>query len=84
MRSHIDVDPNTADKLRSIAEARGVTVGELLKEFVDHIPVAGPGSSIRPVDEFEADMELFAEGTQNLESSSAGRYSRDDIYFDHD
>jgi hypothetical protein len=34
-------------------------------------------------EEFEADMETFAEGTEQLPAYS-GTYSRADIYFDHD
>ena len=34
-------------------------------------------------DEFEADMNTFAEETENLPVYN-GTYSREDIYFDHD
>jgi hypothetical protein len=46
-----------------------------------------PGIPLTPrldSEEFEADMQALAEGTENLKSSYAGNYSREDIYFDHD
>jgi hypothetical protein len=84
MQSHIDLDPDVANKLRALAEAKGVTVEELLREFVADAPVALPGTALPGPDEFEADLEAFAEGTENLESPYNGSYSREDIYFDHD
>ena len=33
--------------------------------------------------EFEADMKVFVEGTENLPAYT-GTYSREEIYFDHD
>ena len=84
MDTHIDVDPQLASQLMALAEARGVTVEELLKDFLEQMYTIMPKKPLPPRDEFEADMLAFAEGTENLQSSSAGSYSREDIYFDHD
>ena len=46
---------------------------------IDQLAAPAPASDA----EFEADMQLFAEGTEYLPAYS-GTYSRADIYFDHD
>jgi len=43
-----------------------------------------PEGPLPNLDEFEADMREFAEGTENLQSPYTGDYSREDIYLDHD
>jgi hypothetical protein len=83
MDAHIDLDPQVASQLIALAEERGVTVEELLKEFVEQAYTIVPKKPV-PRDEFEADMLAFAEGTENLQSPYPGDYSREDIYFDHD
>jgi len=84
MNSRIDLDPQVASQLAALAAARGVTIERLLKEFVEEMSVLAPKGPLPAIDEFDADMRAFAEGTENLESPYSGDYSRDDIYFDHD
>jgi len=84
MDAHIELEPQIASQLAALAAARGVTVQQLLKEFVEQMSTLAPNSPLPTMDEFEADLRAFAEGTENQQSSYAGDYSREDIYFDHD
>jgi hypothetical protein len=84
MTAHIDLDPQVVNQLIALAEARGVSVEELIRDFLDQIHAPAPEGSSGTTNEFEADMLTFAEGTENLNSSYSGNYSREDIYFNHD
>lgn len=84
MPAHIDIDAQVASRLTALAEARGVTVEELLKDFAEQMYPVAPKIPKPTEEEFEADMKVFAEGTENLQMPYTGNYSREDIYFDHD
>jgi len=84
MDAHIELDPQVASQLAALAAARGVTVQQLLKEFVEQSSTIAPKSPLPTQDEFKADMREFAEGTENLKSPYAGDSTREDICFDHD
>lgn len=70
-----------ADELAAALEARVEDLFEQDAKFqsVDQLSAPPPASDA----EFEADMQAFAEGTENLPAYS-GTYSRGDIYFDQD
>ena len=84
MSTHIDLDPQTTDQLMALAEERGVTAEEVIKYLVEQLFLSTHATPKSDSEEFEADMQAFAEGTENLESTYTGNYSREDIYFDHD
>jgi hypothetical protein len=87
MASQLDIDPQIAGELVSLAKARGVTVAMLLREFVEREKRVAPTKlrAAQPTsEEFESDMQALTEGTEGPGSSYAGSYSREDIYFDHD
>lgn len=76
------INPETIALLAEQARERYTPVDAylmgLLKEY------RSPTSSAQTSEEqFEADMEAFTEGTDNLQPYT-GSYSRSDLYFDHD
>ncbi len=84
MQEPLKIDSETAEMLAAQARARGLSVDEYLKELLE--PTSEPrinAPSTRSDAEFEAAMEVFAEGTDDVQPYT-GTYSREDIYFDHD
>ena len=85
MSASLEIKPETAELLASQAKARGLSVSDYVKSLLDMAEqtpsLAAPAAS-SDVD-FETAMEVFAEGTEHLPPYS-GKYSREDIYFDHD
>lgn len=43
MDAHIELDPQVASQLAALAAAKGVTVQQLLKEFVEQMSTLAPG-----------------------------------------
>jgi len=79
-RSRRIPDP-TADELTAALEAR---VDDLFDQESRTETVEAACEIVPSNDsDFEADMQTFAEGTDDLPAYS-GTYSRADIYFDHD
>jgi hypothetical protein len=83
MATELEIRPEIAEKLAKVAEARGVTIDELLQEVLKNLAPAPVGSTEASLEEFERDMDLLAEGLQHLPAYQ-GTYSREDIYLDHD
>jgi hypothetical protein len=87
MELTISVPEDVGHILEQRANAQGQDVKSLVESIVlatatrslDELPALPPASDA----EFEADMQAFSEGTENLPAYS-GSYSRADIYFDHD
>ena len=82
---------SVSEDVRHILEERAKTNGQDVKAFVESLVQATATQSVAEIPapapasdaEFEADMQAFAEGTEDLPVYS-GTYSRADIYFDHD
>ena len=77
-----DVTPETAETLHAHAKAQGLSVDAYLRALL------GLGSDENaladmPEKEFDALMEDFAKGTENVPLLPPD-FSRDDIYSDHD
>ncbi len=71
---------SVSEEVRCILEQRAKAQGKAsASQGVDDLSAPAPVSDA----EFEADMQAFAEGTEDLPAYS-GNYSRADIYFDHD
>ena len=83
MATEIKVRAEIADKLTALAEARGVSVDELLREVVNELEPTQDWTEAS-LEDFETDMDLLAEGLENLPAGYQGTYSREDIYLDHD
>ncbi|HEU4388384.1 MAG TPA: hypothetical protein VFV34_11345 [Blastocatellia bacterium] len=83
MATELKVRPEIADKLTALAEARGISVEDLLGEVLNELqpPDATTEASL---EEFDRDMDLLAEGLEHLPVEYQGTYSREDIYVDHD
>ncbi|MCI0392386.1 MAG: hypothetical protein MOB07_26940 [Acidobacteria bacterium] len=81
----IQVDPISAEIIRTLnerAEAQGKTLDELLRPLAE----AGNGMEAQreaTLGEFMDALESLADDTSHLPAERI-RYSREDIYFDHD
>ena len=84
MATEIKVRTEIADKLTALADARGVSVEELLREVVDELEPPQDWTTEPSLEDFERDMDFLAEGLQHLPAGYTGTYSRGDIYLDHD
>lgn len=77
------IKPETLAMLERQAKIFGLSVDEYLRSLLPktekELPLFKDAN-----DDFEADMMVFAEDTENLASDYNGTYSREDIYFDHD
>ena len=77
------IKPETLALIETQAEHLGLSIDEYLRRL---LPTDEQELALKPDtkdDEFENDMIVFAEGTENLPEYN-GTYSRQDIYFDHD
>lgn len=76
------IKPETLEILEKKAKIFGLSVDEYLRSL---LPKTEKELSLKgdADEDFEADMIVFAEGTENI-SNYHGTYSREDIYFDHD
>lgn len=80
----IELDQTTAALLQAQAALQSVSLNTLLQRLAtnstaDSAEAASPAN----LEQFMADMESLAEGTEQLPPSSV-TYNREDIYFDHD
>ena len=76
------VRPETVELFAARAEAHGLSVDEYLKLLLG-VPVQNPAWTELSEEEFDAVMEEFAHGTEDL-SPLPPDFSRKDIYCDHD
>jgi hypothetical protein len=76
------INPETIAKLAEEAREHRIPVDRYLNELLNRERTALSRAETND-NRFEADMAAFAEGTEHLKSYS-GRYSRSDIYLDHD
>lgn len=70
MSTQLEIQPEIADKLATLARARGVSVDDLLKEVIDAFEP--PSNGKFSLEEFERDMDLLTEGLEHLPTN----YSR--------
>jgi hypothetical protein len=80
----IEIDQATATILQAKAATRGLSLETLLRHLAAN-GAAAKGETTPPtsLEEFMADMESLAEGTEHIPATPV-RYNREDIYFDHD
>lgn len=74
------ISAETARSLTAQAAMNGLSVEEYLKRLLG---LDDSRLSESSPDDFMADLEALAEGTEHLPSARL-TYSREDIYFDHD
>ena len=82
MATPLEIQPDLADKLTTLAKARGVSVDDLLKEIIETLEPRSNGEL--SLEEFDRDMDLLTQGLEHLPVNYQGTYSREDIYSDHD
>jgi hypothetical protein len=77
-----DVTPETAETLHAHAKAQGLSVDAYLRALLG---LASGENALADLseEEFDALMEEFAKGTENVPPLPPD-FSRDDIYSDHD
>ena len=73
-----DVSEDTAEALAAQAKARGLSVNEYLKKLLG---IARPAGLVSSVEEFESDLNALAE---KILPPLPEKFSREDIYFEHD
>jgi hypothetical protein len=83
MSTQIEVRPEIADKLSTIAKARGISLDELLKQILDDLERPQSAVTEPSMEEYERDMDALAEDLEHLPIGYEGDYSREDIYLDH-
>jgi hypothetical protein len=76
------IAPETVQALIIQATANGMSVNDYLSRLLG-VTNGTQAAQEESIDEFMADVELLAEGTEHLPPSTL-TYSREDIYFDHD
>lgn len=84
MPIRLKVRPDIAHKLATLAEAKGVSLDELLLEVIKRLELTQDAASESSLEEFEQDMDALTEGLENFSVRYEGSYSRKDIYIDHD
>lgn len=78
----LNLRPETERRLAEAAAARGVSVEAYLTSLIEwNAPSSAPISND---EQFEADMDLLAEGSEALPALPPGAFSRESIYADHD
>ncbi len=82
MNSLLEITPETVALIESYAKRADMSVEEYLRSLLpsneDDLGLSGETS----VDDFDSDMESFAEASEAV-TPYAGSYSREDIYADH-
>lgn len=84
MANLIEVQPEIAERLTALAEARGLSVDELLRGVLDIWEAPHQEFTESSLEEFERDMDALAEDLEHLPVPYQGTYSRADIYLDRD
>ena len=82
MPTPLEIQPDLAHKLTTLAKSRGLSVDDLLKEIIDAFEPRPNGEF--SLEEFDRDMDLLTQGLEHLPAKYQGTYSREDIYSDHD
>ena len=82
MATSLEIQPDLAHKLTTLAKSRGLSVDDLLKEIIDAFEPRPNGEF--SLEEFDRDMDLLTQGLEHLPAKYQGTYSREDIYSDHD
>ncbi len=77
------IRPETLASIRVLASNSGLSIDEYLRRLLPEDERNMALKSDIVSHEFEADMIDFAEGSENIEEYD-GKYSREDVYFDHD
>jgi len=77
------IKPETLSIIRSQAKHLGLSADEYLRRLLPADEQELGLKADREDYEFEQDMTAFAEGTEDLPDYD-GKYSREDIYSDHD
>ena len=80
-----EIASETIQTLIAQAAASGLSADDYLRRLlgIANGTQPAPSTSDESLDEFMADLEALAEGTEHLPPSTL-TYSREDIYFDHD
>jgi hypothetical protein len=75
----LDLDPELQERVQAQANARGISLEAYLLSLIEAAtpPAPGEGASL---EEFEAAMDAFSEGTEGLPVLSEEALSRESIY----
>jgi len=79
----IEIKPEIEARIYAEASANNLSVEEFVQRIVENNFVENGFTEVS-LEEFERNMDLLAEGSENLLPVYSGTYSREDIYLDHD
>jgi hypothetical protein len=79
----LELKPDVERRVTEQAVSRGVSVESFLTSLIEQaVLLSGPPDAT--LEEFEADMDSLAEGSDDLPVLPPGAFSRESIYGDHD
>ena len=83
MSATIELEPDLIERLMEKAKEQGQSVNDLLRKLIDEMEALPSKADEYSMEEFEADLNALAEGTEHLPPLPEN-FSREDIYFDRD
>ena len=79
----IKIKPKIEAQIYAEASANNLSIEEFVQRIVENNFVENSSVEVS-LEEFERNLDLLAEGSENFSSRYNGTYSREDIYLDHD
>lgn len=83
MNVTLELTPEIEHRVTAEAAAQGVSVEAYLTSLIEGGALL-LGPKVTTPEQFEADMDLLAEGSERLPVLSPDAFSRESIYADHD
>lgn len=83
MSATIELEPELIERLTEKAKEQGQSVNDLLRKMIDESEALPSQADEYSMEEFEADLNALADGTEHLPTLPED-FSREDIYCDHD
>lgn len=77
----VRLEPDVETRLLARARAQGISLDDYLQGVIAQI-AAGEGPSEVSLEEFEAGLDVLAEGSEHLPVLPPGAYRRESIYGD--
>lgn len=79
----IKIKPKIEAQIYAEASANNLSVEEFVQRIVENSFTENNFTEV-PLEEFERNLDLLAEGSENFSSRYNGAYWREGIYLDHD
>jgi hypothetical protein len=79
----LELTPEVEQRIIAQAASRGVSLEAYLQSVIEAVALVSPPDE-GTLEEFEADMDAFSEGTEHLPILPPEAFTREVIYGDHD